>query len=141
MPGDTTTKGNKVFPFFLDRACNGFQEVLSRYTEITPQVQLSGPSELPLCGSEFVANFAPIIMEAINIVKQHRDVSAHTKADQQVPRPVDHCRRTGRQRERFALASSLCHPKETRDAIVMASEYPLSIVVVGVGGTEGLFNP
>jgi E3 ubiquitin-protein ligase RGLG len=45
--GDITTKGTSVFPFFPDgRPCNGFQEVLSRYSEIAPQVVLSGPSKM-----------------------------------------------------------------------------------------------
>jgi hypothetical protein len=61
--GDVTTKGTKVFPFLPDRSCNGFEEVLQRYNEITPRIQLSGPT-----------NFAPLIYEAINIVKQVKDV-------------------------------------------------------------------
>lgn len=48
--GDATTTDKGCFPFFPDRFCLGFQEVLSRYCEITPNVQLSGPT-----------NFAPVI--------------------------------------------------------------------------------
>jgi len=98
--GDVTTKGSRVFPFFPDRPCNGFQEVLSRYAEITPHIQLAGPT-----------NFAPVIMEAINIVKQERDFHILViVADGQVT-----------------------SERETMDAIVEASNYPLSIVVIGVG--------
>jgi len=58
--GDITTKDKKVFPFFEDgRPANGFEEVLSRYNEITPRVQLSGPT-----------SFAPLIREAIKIVQR-----------------------------------------------------------------------
>jgi len=98
--GDITTKGSKVFPFLPDRPCNGFQEVLKRYTEITPHIQLSGPT-----------NFAPIILEAINIVKTEKDYHVLVIiADGQVN-----------------------SEKETMDAIVLASKYPLSILVIGVG--------
>jgi len=99
--GDITTSDKGVFPFFPDsRPCHGFQEVLLRYTQITPGVQLSGPT-----------SFAPLIHEAIAIVKETR--SYHILviiADGQVSRP-----------------------EETRQAIVQASSYPLSIVLVGVG--------
>uniref|UniRef100_A0A6B2LDS4 VWFA domain-containing protein n=1 Tax=Arcella intermedia TaxID=1963864 RepID=A0A6B2LDS4_9EUKA len=58
--GDVTTKDKGVFPFFQDgRPSQGFQELLNRYTEITPMVQLSGPT-----------SFAPLIREAIKIVQQ-----------------------------------------------------------------------
>jgi len=33
---------NRVFPFFPDRSCNTFVEVLDRYLEITPLITLSG---------------------------------------------------------------------------------------------------
>ncbi len=63
--GDQSTTGNRVFPFYPDsRPCVGFEEVVRRYNEITPHVQLSGPT-----------NFAPIIREAINIsVSRGREV-------------------------------------------------------------------
>mmetsp|Transcript_9087 Transcript_9087/g.10096 ORF Transcript_9087/g.10096 Transcript_9087/m.10096 type:complete len:269 (+) Transcript_9087:230-1036(+) len=57
--GDATTTDKSVFPFFPDRPCNGFQEALVRYAEITPNVKLSGPT-----------SFAPLIREAIKIVQQ-----------------------------------------------------------------------
>jgi E3 ubiquitin-protein ligase RGLG len=98
--GDETTKGNAVFPFFPDRSCNGFAEVLMRYTEITPHVKLSGPT-----------NFGPLIREAIRIVRQTREYHILViVADGQVT-----------------------EEKDTVDAIVEASNYPLSIVLVGVG--------
>ena len=44
--------------------CVGFQDVLTAYNKITPKVQLSGPT-----------NFAPLIKQAISIVKQTKSVS------------------------------------------------------------------
>jgi len=99
--GDVTSKNKTVFPFFPDgRPCNGFQEVLNRYNEVTPNVELSGPT-----------SFAAIIRQAITIVQQER--SYHILviiADGQVD-----------------------DVKETSNAIVEASHYPLSIITVGVG--------
>ena len=58
--GDATTTDRSVFPFWEnERSGNGFEEVLSRYSEITPNVILSGPT-----------NFAPIIYKAIDIVNK-----------------------------------------------------------------------
>jgi hypothetical protein len=99
--GDSTTTDKAVFPFFPDRPCNGFQEVLTRYSEITPNIVLSGPT-----------SFAPLIHEAIRIVKESGN-SYHILliiADGQVS-----------------------NEKVTADAIVEASKYPISIVMIGVG--------
>jgi E3 ubiquitin-protein ligase RGLG len=59
--GDTTTTDRSVFPFFHDRPCRGFVEVLERYRELTPRVQLGGPT-----------SFAPVIEAAIQIVQHTR---------------------------------------------------------------------
>jgi len=56
--GDVTTANTKVFPFFPDRQCYGFQEALNRYNEITPNISLSGPT-----------SFAPLIRACIDIVR------------------------------------------------------------------------
>lgn len=57
--GDATTGDKSVFPFLpLGKPCQGFDEVLKRYDEITPTIALAGPT-----------NFAPIIYEAIRQVK------------------------------------------------------------------------
>lgn len=98
--GDVVTTNRSVFPFFPDRPCRRFAEVLQRYHELTPLIQLSGPT-----------NFAPLIYQAIHIVKETK--SFHILliiADGQV-----------------------VNEAETRAAIVEASNYPLSIVMVGVG--------
>jgi len=98
--GDVTTADKKVFPFVQNRSCHGLKEVMDRYNEITPVTIMSGPT-----------SFAPIIKEAISIVKQEK--SYHILliiADGQVTSEA-----------------------ETKRAIVEASNYPLSIVLVGVG--------
>lgn len=101
--GDTTSGGSKCFPFMQHGVCNGVDAVLQRYHEITATVTLSGPT-----------SFAPVIREAIKIVREEH--SYHILviiADGQVTDAGPH--------------------GETARAIIEASEYPLSIVVVGVG--------
>ncbi len=48
----------------LQGYCRGFHEVLQVYTAITPGLRLNGPT-----------NFAPLIYQAIDIVKSTRAVS------------------------------------------------------------------
>jgi hypothetical protein len=99
--GDVTTKDKAIFSFFEGgKPANGFQEVLNRYCEITPNIQLSGPT-----------SFAPLIREAIKLVKATK--SYHILiiiADGQVD-----------------------NVKDTTAAIVEASFYPISIIMIGVG--------
>jgi len=98
--GDVTTKDHTVFPFWPDKSCYGFGEVLARYNEITPQIHLSGPT-----------SFAPLIRAAIDVVKREKGYHILVIiADGEVD----------------AL-------KETAAAIVEATNYPLSIIMVGVG--------
>ncbi|KAK8691548.1 hypothetical protein V6N13_075055 [Hibiscus sabdariffa] len=112
--GDASTHDQDVFSFYADeRFCNGFEEVLARYREIVPQLRLAGPT-----------SFAPIIEMAMTIVEQSGG-QYHVLliiADGQVTRSVD-------------TQHGQLSPQEqkTIDAIVRASEFPLSIVVVGVG--------
>lgn len=112
--GDASTHDQEVFSFFPDeRFCEGFEEVLARYRELVPQLRLAGPT-----------SFAPVIEMAITIVEQSGG-QYHVLliiADGQVTRSVD----TGH-------GQLSPQEKKTVDAIVKASEYPLSIVVVGVG--------
>ncbi|KAL8139828.1 hypothetical protein V2J09_005849 [Rumex salicifolius] len=112
--GDASTHDQDVFSFFPDeRYCNGFEEVLARYREVVPHLRLAGPT-----------SFAPIVEKAMTIVEQSGG-QYHVLliiADGQVTRSVD--------TERGQLS-----PQEQRtvDAIVEASKYPLSIILVGVG--------
>ncbi|KAK4744363.1 hypothetical protein SAY87_010675 [Trapa incisa] len=112
--GDASTHDQEVFSFYPDeRFCNGFEEVLTRYRELVPQLRLAGPT-----------SFAPIIEMAITIVEQsggqyHALVII---ADGQVTRSVDTSRGQLSPQEKITV-----------DAIVKASEYPLSIILVGVG--------
>ncbi|XP_022733592.1 E3 ubiquitin-protein ligase RGLG5-like [Durio zibethinus] len=112
--GDASTHDQDVFNFYPEeRFCNGFEEVLARYREIVPQLRLAGPT-----------SFAPIIEMAMTIVEQSGG-QYHVLliiADGQVTRSVD-------------TQHGQLSPQEqkTIDAIVRASEFPLSIVLVGVG--------
>ncbi|WJX53412.1 E3 ubiquitin-protein ligase rglg2 [Trifolium repens] len=112
--GDASTHDQDVFSFHSDeRCCNGFEEVLSKYREIVPCLRLAGPT-----------SFAPIIEMAMTIVEKSGG-QYHVLliiADGQVTRSVD--------TQHGKLSSQ---EKKTIDAIVKASEYPLSIVLVGVG--------
>jgi len=98
--GDVITKDKSVFPYLRDRVCNGFQEVLQLYTQITPNVQLAGPT-----------SFAPLIREAITIVAEAK--SYHILI--------------------IVADGQVTSVKETIDAIVEATKYPLSIIMIGVG--------
>ncbi|KAL0004378.1 hypothetical protein SO802_011939 [Lithocarpus litseifolius] len=112
--GDASTHDTDVFSFYPDEsACNGFQEVLMQYKEIVPNLRLAGPT-----------SFAPIIEMAITTVEQSSG-QYHVLviiADGQVTRSVD--------TQRGQLSPQ---EQKTINAIVQASEYPLSIILVGVG--------
>ncbi|KAK4257010.1 hypothetical protein QN277_006657 [Acacia crassicarpa] len=117
--GDASTHDQEVFSFYPnERFCQGFEEVLSRYRELVPELKLAGPT-----------SFAPVIEMAITIVEQSGG-QYHVLliiADGQVTRSVD--------TERGQLS---IQEKQTVEAIVKASEYPLSIILVGVG--DGPWN-
>ncbi|KAH7670643.1 vWA-like protein, partial [Dioscorea alata] len=112
--GDASTHDQDVFSFYQDfRPCNGFSEAISRYREIVPHLHLSGPT-----------SFAPVIEMAMTIVEQSGG-QYHVLliiADGQVTRSVN---------AEYGHLSS--QEKETIEAIVKASKFPLSIVLVGVG--------
>lgn len=112
--GDASTHDQDVFSFYPDeRWCNGFEEVLTRYREIVPSLRLAGPT-----------SFAPIIEMATTIVEKSGG-QYHVLliiADGQVTRSVD--------THHGQLSSQ---EQKTIDAIVQASEFPLSIILVGVG--------
>ncbi|PRQ40123.1 putative transcription factor C2H2 family [Rosa chinensis] len=112
--GDASTHDQDVFSFYPDDCvCTGFEEVLTRYREIVPTLRLAGPT-----------SFAPIIEMAMTIVEQSGG-QYHVLliiADGQVTRSID-------------TQPGQLSPQEQRtiNAIVRASNYPLSIVLVGVG--------
>lgn len=112
--GDASTHDQEVFSFHPEQqSCNGFEEALDRYREIVPDLRLAGPT-----------SFAPMIEQAISIVDSTGG-QYHVLliiADGQVTRSVD---------TQSGLLSS--QERHTMDAIVEASKYPLSIVLVGVG--------
>ncbi|KAK6930939.1 Copine, C-terminal [Dillenia turbinata] len=112
--GDASSHDTDVFSFYPDqRSCHGFEEALLRYRELVPQLRLAGPT-----------SFAPIIEMAMTIVEQSSG-QYHVLliiADGQVTRSAD-------------TEPGRLSPQEqkTIDAIVKASQYPLSIILVGVG--------
>ncbi|XP_062196649.1 E3 ubiquitin-protein ligase RGLG4-like [Phragmites australis] len=112
--GDATTHDCNVFSFHPDNSpCHGFEEVLACYRKIVPHLRLSGPT-----------SFAPIVEAAVDIVDRSGG-QYHVLvivADGQVTRSVE-------------TSDGDLSPQERRtvDSIVMASSYPLSIVLVGVG--------
>ncbi|XP_073293698.1 E3 ubiquitin-protein ligase RGLG3-like [Primulina huaijiensis] len=112
--GDATTHDRYAFSFYPDhRPCNGFEEVLARYKEILPYLKLSGPT-----------SFAPVIDAAIDMVEKS-NFQYHVLviiADGQVTRSPD------TPYGRFSPQE-----QETINSIVAASEYPLSIILIGVG--------
>ncbi|XP_057770161.1 E3 ubiquitin-protein ligase RGLG3 [Salvia miltiorrhiza] len=112
--GDATTHDQHVFSFYPDhRPCNGFEEALARYREIVPLLNLSGPT-----------SFAPVIDAAVHIVEKS-NFQYHVLviiADGQVTRSPD------------TLPGKLSPQEQaTINSVVAASEYPLSIILVGVG--------
>jgi len=140
--GDSFNTDKSAFSFYPDRRpCNGFEEVLTRYTEITPGIELAGPT-----------NFAPVIREAIKIVQEEKayhilviiadgqvtvpeDRAGPLRGDSFIDELPEELRAEARQQIQQGgdhQPSCNCH-QETVDAIVEASKYALSIVVVGVG--------
>lgn len=112
--GDRSTEDKGVFSFTEDFQANfGVDAVLNRYREhVVPNVIMAGPT-----------SFGPIIREAIHLVNE--TASYHILiiiADGQVTRSVD-----------TPPGQSSREERDTIDAIVQASYFPLSIVVVGVG--------
>ncbi|XP_042384634.1 E3 ubiquitin-protein ligase RGLG2-like [Zingiber officinale] len=112
--GDASTHDQDVFSFYPnEQPCNGFENTLARYKELLPHLRLAGPT-----------SFAPIIEMAMTIVEQTGG-QYHVLliiADGQVTRSVD---------TQFGHFGS--QEQKTIDAIVRASEFPLSIILVGVG--------
>ncbi|CAJ0605367.1 unnamed protein product [Cylicocyclus nassatus] len=98
--GDAKTGDWSVFPLKQNGDCTSLEEVLKIYNEVTPTVDLSGPT-----------NFAPLIYQAMEICQSASDYHILVIiADGQVT-----------------------NERATRRAIVQACQYPLSIIVVGVG--------
>ena len=98
--GDLLTKGTRCFPFYPDRPCLGFEDVLARYNYIVPSIELSGPT-----------NFAPVIRKATEIVRDTK--SFHLLV--------------------IIADGQVTSERETIEAIVDASNYPLAILCIGVG--------
>eukprot|EP01025_Chloroclados_australasicus_P012892 TRINITY_DN1617_c1_g1_i1.p1 TRINITY_DN1617_c1_g1~~TRINITY_DN1617_c1_g1_i1.p1 ORF type:complete len:268 (-),score=35.16 TRINITY_DN1617_c1_g1_i1:577-1380(-) len=112
--GDASTLDCAVFSFNSNNtACKGVEGALKRYRELTQKVQLSGPS-----------SFGPIIRQALQVVQENdyryhllviiSDGGITSSAD---PNP-----------EGLSFWE-----QDTKDSLVEASLFPLSVVTVGVG--------
>ncbi|KAI5579166.1 hypothetical protein POPTR_008G081300v4 [Populus trichocarpa] len=112
--GDATTHDQEVFSFHGDHSpCHGFEEVLTCYKKIVPNLRLAGPT-----------SYGPVIEAAIDIVQKSKG-QYHVLiiiADGQVTRSDNSSDRELSPQE-----------EQTIKAIVDASSYPLSIILVGVG--------
>ncbi|XP_010537822.1 PREDICTED: E3 ubiquitin-protein ligase RGLG2 [Tarenaya hassleriana] len=112
--GDSTTHDENVFSFHSDHSpCHGFEEVLACYRRIVPNLRLSGPT-----------TYGPVIDAAIDIVEKNGG-QFHVLviiADGQVTRSG-----------KTSQSELSPQEEETINAIVNASSYALSIVLVGVG--------
>lgn len=112
--GSFTTGDSAVFSLKPgNQPCRGFNEVLQCYQRAVETTILSGPT-----------SFAPLIYQAINIVKQMggRYHILVIIADGQVDTIED-----------AAPGQLTPQEKDTINAIIEASKYPLSIIMVGVG--------
>ena len=104
--GDSRTANKSVFCFKdNEQPCHGVMDTLATYNQITPMVQMSGPT-----------NFAPLVDKAVEI-----------------------CKAT----QRYHILIIICdgqvdNVKDTVRALTNASNYPLSVVCVGVG--DGPFD-
>jgi E3 ubiquitin-protein ligase RGLG len=53
--GDEKTRDKSVFSFNGGEPCKGFEEVLTKYNEIAPKIDLSGPTSFaPAIKGEFI---------------------------------------------------------------------------------------
>ncbi|GLE01336.1 hypothetical protein PINS_up010166 [Pythium insidiosum] len=112
--GDELTADHSVFTCAPNETHSGLpmERIRSRYREIVQNVVMAGPT-----------SFAPLINQAVNIV--NRTGQYHILviiADGQVTRSID-----------IPPHAVSKNEKETIDAITYASNFPLSIVMVGVG--------
>ncbi|EQC34704.1 hypothetical protein SDRG_08020 [Saprolegnia diclina VS20] len=115
--GDESTSDSAVFSFMPlgPNAMPGYRlgDVRARYRDVVPHVSMAGPT-----------TFAPMIYQALRIVQQN-NMAYHILvliADGQVTRSVD-----------VPNGQFSKHEQDTLNAISYASNFPLSIVVVGVG--------
>ncbi|KAB2635750.1 E3 ubiquitin-protein ligase RGLG2-like [Pyrus ussuriensis x Pyrus communis] len=113
--GDATTHDQEVFSFHNDHSpCHGFEKVLACYKRILPNLRLSG-----------LTSYGPVVEAAMDIVEKSGG-QYHVLviiADGQVTRSID-------------TSDNELSPQEqkTIGSIADASFYPLSSVLVGVGG-------
>ena len=129
--GDIATKDKTVAPLHQGQACSSFQDLMQRYRAKAQAVTMSGPT-----------SFAALIDEAVRVVKREKAVRGTGKVAVPVCYLSPHHRCNSP--PRFCVAAQfhllviiadgqVTCKRATIDAIVRASQYPLSIVMVGVG--------
>jgi E3 ubiquitin-protein ligase RGLG len=115
--GSAATNDRAVFSLLpRDAPCVGFTGVLDAYRRVLPNVKLAGPT-----------SFAPVIRKAANIV-QGSGNQYHILliiCDGQVTRSSD-----------LPQSELSTQERDTIQAIIEASQVPLSIICVGVGDGE-----
>lgn len=130
MFGDSQTTDRAVMPFFADRACNGLDEVLTRYSELVGVLRMSGPT-----------SFAPLIRAAIDIVHRTGQCACHSErrccvlyrgGDQFPDTPRTHVVCSCTDHILIIIADGqVTNEAETVQEIVRASHYPLRYGAVG----------
>ncbi|CAD6262197.1 unnamed protein product [Miscanthus lutarioriparius] len=112
--GDESTRDKDVFCFNLnERPCHGYREALDRYKELVPHLKFAGPT-----------SFAPLIEMAMTVVERSggRHHVLLIIADGQEAVRIDN-----------ESGQVTVQDRKTIDAIASASNFPLSIILVGVG--------
>jgi len=117
--GDSVSKGTGYF--VMHQGCENAEEALEIYRQVTPKVTFSGPT-----------NFAPVIRGTIQAYKQSGELQVLLIiTDGAVAGQVKYPDRS----------SPIDADEDTQNAIIEASQYPISIIAVGVGdGDQGHFG-
>ena len=126
--GDASTKDTSVFSFVEgDRPCYGLNQAVEAYRSLVAPTSPGGKSAVRLAGP---TSFAPLIRRAMDICASmgNRYHVLLIIADGQVTPPSRS--KSGGKGASDAFSQQ---EKETVEAIVAASYFPLSIVMVGVG--------
>eukprot|EP01080_Neovahlkampfia_damariscottae_P009744 gene9744-2071_t len=106
--GDKTSGADSVFLLTPNDKqklyCDGYKDVLDSYCRITPTIKFNAQT-----------NFAPLIKKSVEILKNNKEKILHILV--------------------IITDSDVTNSKkqENMDAIIEASKYPLSIIVIGVG--------
>jgi E3 ubiquitin-protein ligase RGLG len=124
--GDASTKDERVFSFVDgDRPCYGLDQAVDAYRALVAPIEDGGKSVVRLAGP---TSFAPLIRRSMDICAKmnNRYHLLLIIADGQVT-PPSRSKTGGGSSEAYSQQE-----KDTVEAIVAASYFPLSIVMVGL---------